>query len=295
MAPVLSRSDGTRRPVRWAMISAQIDTAVSSGVRAPMSSPIGEWSRSSCIRVVHAGFGQPLHPLVVGRPAAHHPDVADPRGERAEQRRHVELRVVGEYADRVARAERRAALVEHRRRPGDEHLVGHREATTCGEHLAGVAHRDAVPEHLGHPRQRGSEVDRTEDPHLRRRGVRFDEHAHRGLVEQILGRRLSLRAVVADARGRRFELGEGVAADDPVEFGMAERPDRRPRRARRGSSQPTFGPSMTVASATGRSVRSASAKRSNVPVTSRVPRCTGGSSRRTSARRRTPRRRSSRT
>ena len=42
MAPVPSRSDGTRRPVRRAMISAQIDTAVSSGVRAPMSRPIGD-------------------------------------------------------------------------------------------------------------------------------------------------------------------------------------------------------------------------------------------------------------
>ena len=34
-------SDAGRRPVRTAMISAQIEIAVSSGVRAPMSSPIG--------------------------------------------------------------------------------------------------------------------------------------------------------------------------------------------------------------------------------------------------------------
>ena len=60
MAPVPSRSDGTRRPVRWAMISAQIDTAVSSGVRAPMSRPIGEWSRSSWSAPVDAGLGQAL-------------------------------------------------------------------------------------------------------------------------------------------------------------------------------------------------------------------------------------------
>ncbi len=36
------------------------------------------------VGVVHARFGQPLHPLVVGRAAAHHPDVTDLRGERAE-------------------------------------------------------------------------------------------------------------------------------------------------------------------------------------------------------------------
>ena len=42
------RSDGVARPVRRAMISAQIEIAVSSGVRAPMSSPIGDISRSSC-------------------------------------------------------------------------------------------------------------------------------------------------------------------------------------------------------------------------------------------------------
>ena len=43
-------------------------------------------------------------------------------------RRHVELRVVGEDAHRIARAEIAAELVEHRCRPVDHHLVGHREA-----------------------------------------------------------------------------------------------------------------------------------------------------------------------
>ncbi len=47
IGPSPSRSDGVTRPVRRAMISAQIDTAVSSGVRAPMSMPIGDMSRSS--------------------------------------------------------------------------------------------------------------------------------------------------------------------------------------------------------------------------------------------------------
>ena len=37
-------------------------------------------------------------------------------------------------------------------RPVDDHLVGHREAPPGGEHLPGVAHRDAVAEHLRAPR-----------------------------------------------------------------------------------------------------------------------------------------------
>ena len=40
------------------MISAQIETAVSSGVRAPMSSPIGASTRVSCSSV-DPGLAQP--------------------------------------------------------------------------------------------------------------------------------------------------------------------------------------------------------------------------------------------
>ena len=46
MGPLVSRNDATCRPVRNAMISAQIATAVSSGVRAPTSSPIGDMTRA---------------------------------------------------------------------------------------------------------------------------------------------------------------------------------------------------------------------------------------------------------
>src|SRR5581483_1021605 len=44
--PSVSRREGAWRPVRLAMISAQIDTAVSSGVRAPRSSPMGDIIRA---------------------------------------------------------------------------------------------------------------------------------------------------------------------------------------------------------------------------------------------------------
>ena len=48
IGPSASRSDGVARPVRRAMISAQIEIAVSSGVRAPRSRPIGDINRSIC-------------------------------------------------------------------------------------------------------------------------------------------------------------------------------------------------------------------------------------------------------
>ena len=274
MAPWLSRNDGTRRPVRWAMISAQIDTAVSSGVRAPMSRPIGEWSRSSSSAL---GRRRPRRGAAMRlscvRPAAHHADVADPRGERTDDRRNVELGVVRQHAHRVAGSEGVAALVEHRCRPRDEHLVGHREAAAGGEHLAGVAHRDAVAEHLGDPSERGGEVDRPEDPHLRGRRMRLDEHAHGRLVEQVLRRGLSFRAVVADARRRGLQLGEGVAGRPPgrVRDDRASRSGSPPAPTR--ILAPTFGPSITVARATGCSVRSASANRSKMLI-GHLGRCT---------------------
>jgi len=51
---VVSRSAFGMRPVRLAMISAQMEMAVSSGVRPPMSSPIGAWMRASCSSVTPA-------------------------------------------------------------------------------------------------------------------------------------------------------------------------------------------------------------------------------------------------
>ena len=54
-------SDGAARPVRRAMISAQIETAVSSGVRAPMSRPMGAMIALELLRVGDAHLGQALH------------------------------------------------------------------------------------------------------------------------------------------------------------------------------------------------------------------------------------------
>ena len=133
---------------------------------------------------------------------------------------------MGEDAHRVALAQRAAAFGEHRPRPRDDDLVGHREPAPGSEHFAGVADGHPVAEHLGDLGQRCSEVDRAEDPHLRRRSPALDEHPDGRGVDEILRRRLPLRAVVADAASAGFQLGERIAGDDPRSARVAEIADR---------------------------------------------------------------------
>ena len=104
--------------------------------------------------------------------------------------------------------------------PVDHDLVGLGEPAAGGEHLAGVAHRHPVAEHLGHLDQRLGEVDGAEDQHAGRRGERLDEHRD-GLLAG-----LAVLAVVAHDRRAGGQLAERVAADDPVEVGVAERAER---------------------------------------------------------------------
>ena len=66
-----------RRPSAAAMISAAMETAVSSGVRAPRSRPIGRRSRASSSSVSPASRSR-VQPVVVGAPGAHRADVGDP-------------------------------------------------------------------------------------------------------------------------------------------------------------------------------------------------------------------------
>ena len=137
IGPSVARNDRTSvRPVRAAMISAQIATAVSSGVRAPRSRPIGR-VQARQRRVVDAGLAQPLDAVGVGAPAAHGAEVADVGGERGDDGRYVELVVVGEHAHGVARRERAADLLEEAVGPVDDDLVGQREPGLGGEHRDG--------------------------------------------------------------------------------------------------------------------------------------------------------------
>ena len=55
--------------------------------------------------------------------------------------------------------------------------------------------------------------------------MRFDEHADRRLVDEVLRGGLPLGAVAADAGSGCLELGQRIASGDPVELGMTERPE----------------------------------------------------------------------
>ena len=125
--------------------------------------------------------------------------------------------VVREHAHRVARPELGADLGEIAIGPVVHDLVGHREPLHRREHGARVADRDAVAEHLGDARERGGEVDGTEDDHAGRERERLDEHRH------VLFARFAVLAVVARRGEAGFELAERVACDDAVEVRVAER------------------------------------------------------------------------
>ena len=89
------------RPVpwwAWAMISAVMETAVSSGVRGSEIEADGGTQPGQPVRR-DALLAQPAHALVVGAPGAHGPDVGDGQVECQAKQRDVELGVVGEDAD----------------------------------------------------------------------------------------------------------------------------------------------------------------------------------------------------
>ena len=140
--------------------------------------------------------------------------------------------------------------------PVDDDLVGQREAALGGEHLAGVAHRDPVAEHLGHPDQRGGEVDGAEDQHAGRRGERLDEDGHVVLVGLAAARRSGAPPSVPASSSAR--------ASRPTTRSRSGSPSE-PSGSRSGptsSLAPTPGPSTTVARATGCSARSATSSSS---------------------------------
>ena len=211
------------------MISAQMATAVSSGVRAPMSRPIGPMTRARPASSTPASR-KADRPVVVGPPRTHGPQVADVGLQGRHDGRHVELRVVGEHADRVAGPEAGADLGQVLVRPGHHHLVGHREAGPGGEHRPGVADRHPVAEDLGHLGQGGGEVDGAEDDHPGRRGERLDED------RQVPAPGLAVAPVVAGPGQPGGQLALGVAADHPIQVRVAEAA-RAPASAGPGSEQ----------------------------------------------------------
>ncbi len=148
------------------MISARTETAVSSAVRLPMSRPHGAWMRARSASLAPASRRRRSRSAVVWR-LPERADVAGVGGQRGEERGLVELRIVGEDEHRVARAE--GDVAHDLLRPADLHPRRGREARGAGEAVAGVDDLDLVADLGGERRQRGREVDRSEDHHPRRR------------------------------------------------------------------------------------------------------------------------------
>ena len=172
-------------PQRSATISAAIDTAVSSGVRAPMSSPIGERTP-----------GQRL-------PRSRPPRAAGPAGRRGcagcPSRRCRPRRSAARPPAAARRTSGRGSARRSRcgRRPAGvaRYRCGHSTTTSSasgkrlrgGEHRAGVADGHPVAEELADPRDRGGEVDGAEDQHPRRRRERLHEDAELVLAALAVG------------------------------------------------------------------------------------------------------------
>ena len=152
MAPVVVLSGGPACPVRRAMISAQIDTAVSSGVRAPTSRPIGDRTPGE-LDVGEPRLAQPLDALFVRAPAAHRSEIPHVGSNARHDRGDVELGVVSEHAHRIARPERVADGGQEPIGPVVHYLVRHRKPLGRREHGPRVTHRHAIPEELGRTRR----------------------------------------------------------------------------------------------------------------------------------------------
>src|SRR5437763_9806903 len=118
---------------------------------------------------------QPFDPFAVRAPRAHGADVAGVGGQGGHEGGDVELGVVSEHADCVARTQILPDLRQVAVGPVHHDLVGHREPGLGGEDGSGVAHGHPVPQQLRHPGQGGGEVHGADDHHARRRRERLHE------------------------------------------------------------------------------------------------------------------------
>ena len=179
-------------PVRNAMISAQMAMAVSSGVLAPMSRPIGPMTRAMPSSETPASCSRALRLSVVRRdPMAPRYPTRVSRADTIAGTSNLGSWVSTQMASRGPSNGPTSAryLSGH----DDHDLVGHREPGPGGEHRPGVAYRDPVAEDLGHLDQSGGEIDGTEDDHAGRRGERLDED------RDVTFARLAVQAVVPGA------------------------------------------------------------------------------------------------
>ena len=178
-------SVATRRwpepPHRSETSSAAIEIAVSSGVRAPMSSPIGAAIRAMSSSVTPAARSCSARSSFVRRlPMA--PMYA--AGVRSATCRSGTSNFGSWVSTQITVRRSTGACLEERCGQALTTSCGLGEPFRRGEHRAGVAHRHAITQERADPGHRSGEVDRAEHVHVRRRRVRGDEH--REVVEATL-------------------------------------------------------------------------------------------------------------
>ena len=181
-------------PRRTATISARIETAISPGSSAPMSSPIGARTRGQGL-LGDAVLQQPLAPPGLGLPRAHGADVRRALLQRGLDRRPVEPLVVTDHDDGIGVPEGVLSLVERGRGPGlparrgdhrgegrcDRTLTHHQHVRDVGHVLImhrpcrGVATRRVEPEMSTSFPIPGLESVAPAEPRTTRRGPTADE------------------------------------------------------------------------------------------------------------------------
>ena len=192
------------------MISAQMAMAVSSGVRAPMSMPIGAISRAKG-GLLDAGGPQAFQAPGMGTARAHGAQVAHPGAERGDDGGHVELVVVGQHAHGVTRPQVVPGPGQVGLGPLHDDLVGVGEPPGRGEGGPGVAHRHPVTEHFGHPDKCGGEIDGPKDHHATGGREHLEEHRH------VRAHGLPVGPVVASGARPAVQGTQGVAGHDVIE------------------------------------------------------------------------------
>ena len=165
--------------------------------------------------ILQSGLQQPLDPPLLGAAAAERAHIPGAARQRRDQRRLVELGVVGEDEDDVAGGERAALHVAVR--PVDDHLCVRREPRAANERLARVADRHLVADPVGQARHLGREIDCAEDHHPRPGRERLDVHG------QFRAHHLAAGPIAADAGDPLVELAARIALDRAIEqLGHAE-------------------------------------------------------------------------
>src|SRR5579863_7479313 len=142
-----------------------MDTAVSSGVRACTSRPMGECKRVSCSSVTPASRSLAMRSSCVRLlPIA----PTYPAGVRSATWSSGTSNF-GSWVSTQIAVRASTGISSILVRPADHHLVGVGKALGRGEDPACVAHRHVISEELGNPRDSRREVDGAEYQHPRRR------------------------------------------------------------------------------------------------------------------------------